>query len=44
MGVNEDFFIFLMIRCSGYAGASGIRGRLFSSSQRIFSLEMIMLY
>ena len=38
------FFTFLMMRCSGYARASRMRVRLLSSSCRMWSSEMIMLY
>ena len=40
----KAIFMFLMIRCSGYARASRMRVRLLSSSCRIWSSEMIMLY
>ena len=42
--VKAGIFMFLMIRCSGYARASRMRVRLLSSSCRIWSSEMIMLY
>ena len=39
----KAFFMFLMIRCNGYAQASIMHVRLLSSSCRIWSSEMIML-
>ena len=36
--------MFLMMRCNGYAQASGLRVRLLSSACRILSSEMIMFY
>ena len=38
------FFMFLMMRCSGYTRASRVRVRFLSSSCRMWSSEMIMLY
>ena len=40
----KAFFMFLIMRCSGYVLASRMRVRLLSSSCRIWSSEMIMLY
>ena len=40
----KAFFMFLMKSCSGYARASRMRVRLLSSSCRMWSSEMIMLY
>ena len=40
----KAFFMFLMMRFSGYARASRIRVRLLSSSCRMWSSEMIMYY
>ena len=37
-------FMFLMMRCSGYARASRMPLRLLSSSCRMWSSEIIMLY
>ena len=37
------FFMFLMMRCCGYAQAYRMRVRLLSSSCRMWSSEMIML-
>ena len=39
----KAFFMFLMIRCNGYAQTSRMHVRLLSSSCRIWSSEMIML-
>ena len=41
---KSRFFMFLMIRCSGYARASRMRVRLLSFSCRVWSSEMVMLY
>ena len=45
-GVHWDktFFMFLMMRCIGYTRASRMRVRFLSSSYRMWSSEMIMLY
>ena len=40
----KAFFIFLMIRCSGYVPARRMRVRSLSSSCRMWSSEMTMLY
>ena len=37
-------FMFLMMRCSGYFQTSRMRVRMLSSSYRMWSSEMIMLY
>ena len=42
--VGQGFFMLLMIRCSGYARANRMRVTLLSSSCRMWSSEMIMLY
>ena len=44
MAVGQGFFMFLMMRCSGYPRARRMRVRLLSSSCRMWSSEMIMLY
>ena len=41
--VVKAFFMFLMMRCSGYARVSRMRVRLLKSSCRTWSSEMIML-
>ena len=41
--VGQGFFMFLMMRCSGYAQANRMRVKLLSSACRIWSSKMIML-
>ena len=40
--VGQGFFMFLMMRCSGYAQANRMRVKLLSSACRIWSSKMIM--
>ena len=40
---SEVFFMFLMMKCCGYARANRVRVKLLSSSWRMWSSEMIML-
>ena len=44
MVVGQGFFMFLTMRCSEYAQGSRIGVRLLSSSCRMWSSMMIMLY
>ena len=44
VAVGQGFFMFLMMRCSGYARACRTRVRLLNSFCRMWSSEMIMLY
>ena len=42
--VGQGFFMFLMMRCSGYARTRRMRVRLLNSPRMMWSSEMIMLY
>ena len=42
--MDQGFFMFLMMKCSGYTQARRMRVRLLSSCCKMRSSEMIMLY